>query len=636
MLVRIRVQQLGLQDLAARVHVVAIGLDGLAGVGVVDHLALDVLVSLLVDDEIDGVAVLVHAGPGVSDLGLRAVDDGLRLAGGDDLVVQDDVVVALILRRGAHELDVDIAARNGCVNAQRMVGAVDEFIVEVAPVDRRVHAQLDIGDGEHVRGPLGDLEVGVEAGSVDGRGDLADAAALLGLALAAGLVDDGLLVALLGRALADDLVERKFVAGVQDGAIDGLAGELQVLGAAGLRGMRAVAGAEHVGEVFLLQIRQRDLRLHFLGLDGDGRAGVRHGDLLRVIRHVKAEADLLGHELLLFLVVICVLHLGGELIVVRLQIDRGAGLGVVVEFQVGEIAAFKPRDDLVIELIGVERDLRRAGHDRDGLRVGVDGDDRVDLLRGAGPGRLVDQVADIRRVQILAGLQRDILPVLFRLLVGDERLDGAAVAAVVYGGVGRLIRVQGNVRHLGGEFDRPVRQDDGQRIGGSLLLDRELHGVDGRVALEPADVDARDIHVREDRVASLQDKAIGTNAEHRQQCHAPGNDRDLLSGGGGRFLLGARSGLLRRSLVRGGAAGLKSAFLSDKDPSYSSATGRHNLFCVCIIHKTSVFCNGIPDRNGPRNSEFSINNFTLRPSAHAWRHRSPRAAWRASAHPRPF
>ena len=400
--------------------------------------------------------------------------------------------------------------------------------------------------------------------------------------------------------------------------------------------MRAVAGAEHVGEVFLLQIRHRDLRLHFLGLDGDGGTGVRHGDLLRVIRHVKAEADLLGHELLLFLVVVRILHLGGELVVVHLQIDRGAGLGVVVEFQVGEIAAFKPRDDLVIELVGVERDLWRASHDRDGLRVGVDGDDRVDLLRGAGPGGLVDQVADIRRVQILAGLQRDILPVLFRLLVGDERLDGAAVAAVVHGGVGRLIRVQGDVRHLGGEFDRPVRQDDGQRVAGCLLLHRELHGVDGRVSLEPADVYARDIHVREDRIASLQDKAIGTNAEHRQQCHAPGNDRDLLSGGGGRFLFGARSCLLRRSLVRGGAAGLKSAFLSDKDPSYSSATGRHNLFCVCIIHKTSVFCNGIPDRNGPRNSEFSINNFTLRPSARAWRRRSPRAAWQASAHPRPF
>ena len=124
--------------------------------------------------------------------------------------------------------------------------------------------------------------------------------------------------------------------------------------------------------------------------------------------------------------------------------------------------------------------------------------------------------------------------------------------------------------------------------------------------------------------------------EHCQQCHAPGNDRDLLSGGGGRFLLGARRGLLRRSLVRGGAAGLKSAFLSDKDPSYSSATGRHNLFCVCIIHKTSVFCNGIADRNRPDNSEFSINNFSFPPSAPAKPHIRRQAASQASGDPRPF
>ena len=78
-LVGVGMQQLRLQDLAVCIHVIAVGLDGLAGVGVVDHLALDVLVALLVNDEIDGVAILVHAGPGVGDLGLRAVDDGCLL-----------------------------------------------------------------------------------------------------------------------------------------------------------------------------------------------------------------------------------------------------------------------------------------------------------------------------------------------------------------------------------------------------------------------------------------------------------------------------------------------------------------------------------------------------------------------------
>ena len=267
--------------------------------------------------------------------------------------------------------------------------------------------------------------------------------------------------------------------------------------------MRAVARAEHVGEVFLLQISQRDLRLHFLGLDGDLRAGVSHGKLLRVIRHVKAEADLFGDQLLLLLVIVRVLHLSRELVIILLQIDRRAGFGVVVEFQLRQIAGIEPGDDLVIELIGVERDFRRACYDCDGLGVRVDRNGGVDLFRRAGAGGLVDEVADIRGIEIRAGLKRNILPVLFRFFIGDKRLDGAAVAAVVHRGVRRLIRVEGDVRNLGGKVDRPVGQDDGERIGSRLLFNSKRHGVDRRVPLQSADVHARDIDVREDGVASL-------------------------------------------------------------------------------------------------------------------------------------
>ena len=44
-------------------------------------------------------------------------------------------------------------------------------------------------------------------------------------------------------------------------------------------------------------------------------------------------------------------------------------------------------------------------------------------------------------------------------------------------------------------------------------------------------------------------------------------------------------------------------------PPIQKPQRRHTLFCVCIIHKPTAFCNGIPDRNGLWNSEISINIF---------------------------
>lgn len=233
-------QRLGFDDIAVCIHIIAVGHDGFTDVGILHHVTLDILIAVLVNNDIDSVAVLVDGSTGVGDDGLVAVDLHLGLDGRNDLMPQDDMVVALILRRGAHKLDMDIAAGDGSINAHRMVGAVDKLIVETAPVDRRVHAELDVGDGEHMRRTLCDLEIGVEAGGIDRGGDLTDASAGLCLALAAGLVDDSGLIALLRRALTDDLVERELVSGVQDGAVDRLAGQFQILRASGLRGVRAV------------------------------------------------------------------------------------------------------------------------------------------------------------------------------------------------------------------------------------------------------------------------------------------------------------------------------------------------------------------------------------------------------------
>ena len=93
------------------------------------------------------------------------------------------------------------------------------------------------------------------------------------------------------------------------------------------------------------------------------------------------------------------------------------------------------------------------------------------------------------------------------LIDAIERCDLAAFEPLVerhlYGGIRRLVRVEGDVGDLRGEVDRPVWQDDGERIGGRLLFDGKRHSVDRGIALQSADVHAGDIDVRENGVASL-------------------------------------------------------------------------------------------------------------------------------------
>ena len=93
------------------------------------------------------------------------------------------------------------------------------------------------------------------------------------------------------------------------------------------------------------------------------------------------------------------------------------------------------------------------------------------------------------------------------LIDAIERCDLAAFEPLVerhlYGGIRRLVRVEGDVGDLRGEVDRPVWQDDGERIGGRLLFDGKRHSVDRGVALQSADVHAGNIDVRENGVASL-------------------------------------------------------------------------------------------------------------------------------------
>ena len=87
----------------------------------------------------------------------------------------------------------------------------------------------------------GDVQIAEQAGGIDGRGHLADAAALGLFTLAAGGIDGRGLIALFLGTLTDDAVERELLAGIQDRAVDGLAGQLEIGGTVGVCRVRRIA-----------------------------------------------------------------------------------------------------------------------------------------------------------------------------------------------------------------------------------------------------------------------------------------------------------------------------------------------------------------------------------------------------------
>ena len=309
--------------------------------------------------------------------------------------------------------------------------------------------------------------------------------------------------------------------------------------------MRRIALAEDVGEEFLFQCFQRDLRLAVLHLDGDDLAGLGHRDLLRVISKVKAVADLLGDELFGLFVVVGVDGVGAVLVIIALQVDRVTGRGVIIEAEIGEVARREPLDDRVIERIGVEVDGRGAGGDGDGACLFIDLDDGVDAVCLDIACGLVDEGTDVLGVEVQAGFQIDVIFVMLRAVVGDERGDGAAAAAILHGLVDGLVGVQRDLADLRRERQRTIREHNSQRVGRGVLVDSLLHGVDGGVTLQPADVDARNIDIRVDGVLPFQDHAVGTDAEHGHQDDAAENDADFFAAAG-LFRGGRAAGMLLR------------------------------------------------------------------------------------------
>ena len=387
------------------------------------------------------------------------------------------------------------------------------------------------------------------------------------LALAAVSVDDGCQIALFLRALADNLVERELVAGVEDRAVDCLAGKLEVLRSRSVCGVRAVIGRKHVREIFFFQLLKRHLGDQILHLNGDDLARLRHGKLLRVIGQIEAVAVDLGHQLLLFLVVIRIGHFLAVFIIILLQIHAFARHGVVVKIEGAEIAGCEAGNHCVIELVGVQRHCGRTGGNRNGSGSFVDLYDGVNLVGCALVRGLVDKGPDIRRVEIEARIEIDRVFAAACAQVVDHSGNGTAGPAIAHRFINRLLGVQRHLRDLRGQTQRPVRQDDVQGVAFIARLDRLGDCRHGSVPFKPSDIYARNIDVRVDGVLILEHKAIRADAQHDNCDQRQRDDPSFFAARLSGLLCGFIHLLLRHRGLLGRAALLKFTFLSDRNPS---------------------------------------------------------------------
>ena len=253
-------------------------------------------------------------------------------------------------------------------------------------------------------------------------------------------------------------------------------------------------------------------------------------------------------------------------------------------------------------------DGRGAGGDGDGACLFIDLDDGVDAVGFDVARGLVDEGADVIGVEVQAGFQIDVIFVMLRAVVGDERGDGAAAAAILHGLVDGLVGVQRDLADLRRERQRTIREHNSQRVGRGVLVDSLLNGVDGGVALQPADVDARNIDIRVDGVLPFQDHAVGTDAEHGQQDDAAKNDADFFAAAG-LFRGGRAAGMLLRSGRLVGRL-LRLKFSSFQMRSLLFGTRqfcrKSSIMVTHIIAEYPCFCNGDSFKKVCWNSEFSI------------------------------
>ena len=344
----------------------------------------------------------------------------------------------------------------------------------------------------------------------------------------------------------------------------------------------------------MLQRFLRDLRLDVLQLDDHIAAGGSRGQLLAGGLQVKAEAHHFLGDGVGLLVVCGVLDLDAVLVIIGLQVHRLAGDLPVGPGHGGEVAVHKGVVDGVIEAVGVQGPVGIAHMDGQGalLLVIVHGGGLQGLFHLG--GHLVDEIADIVRVQVQHGLQIDIMLRLPAVEIAGQGGEGIAAAAVGQGLVNGLVGVQRHVGLLRVEGQGPVRQahvQGGRRIGGGH---GGGHGIDGLLPAHAADVDSGHIDVGIDGTAVFQNQAVNKHAQSQDHHQSPGhNGRDgggiqtaarllrlrrpgRLGGRLGRTLGLGRPGRTRLRPARGllrrrGPRLFKFTFLSDGNRSYLSS-----------------------------------------------------------------
>ena len=314
---------LRVNQIAVQVVLVAVGGDVAAVICGLNDFAFAVVLVL---------CVVIHTRVDVDGFGC-----GFKISG--DLVIQ---LAGIISGVGADEGNMDIAVGDGGIDPDGMGGVVAEAVVQIAPVDRGIHAEGNIVGLVLVLPTLDDFQIGLDGAVENNRCDLTDTAAGLVFGTAAD-INRSRAVALFGGALTDDLVEGEDLAGTDNGAVDSSCRQLKIVGAdVAVGGVRAVIRGQNVTEQFLLQRLDGVLRFQLAHRQDDGFAGLcgfkrRHGILHQEAKAVFALCDLIGFlvadgvdrfdALILFIQGVQINGLRNDLVINILHLEIAAGVG---------------------------------------------------------------------------------------------------------------------------------------------------------------------------------------------------------------------------------------------------------------------------------------------------------------------
>ena len=322
-------------------------------------------------------------------------------------------------------------------------------------------------------GAVGDLQIGVQHRAVQGGGHLADAAAQLLHHLAVG-VGAGLFKARGLGTLAHGVVIRELLAGVEDGAVDLLRRQRDVVDTVGGAGFKiGHLSAQLVLEQLGAEIVGGDLGLG--DLQRNGHRVARGGGVPQLLGlgHIEIHAYHGLRHLALVGIVGGVLDLGVDLVVESLNIQLGilAVRGLVVHL--AEAAGLQRRHHQIVDSVFVH------GHIGGALHHGEHGLVRIHLIGLAGEGVLhlghavADLAADVIRIQILRGGGQihapEKSPDVF-----EEAGKKPAVPAVAIGGPGRGLGGGDRAGLSGVHGDLNVRRQDHGDVFTGLVVPAAL------------------------------------------------------------------------------------------------------------------------------------------------------------------